>query len=189
VYAQKNNGIDGNRKRTSESWKIMTTKLPGTRQADRIGFPWDLADWVERAELLCWVKEEIETLDWKNPRLVEYLRTHPDYRPRVLLTLLTYAYVTGVYASEDIAEHCYSDPTFRSICASDAPTTREITAFRRENRGLLKWGLQQMLKRALRTQFDVGNGSLAAGLRRYVAVAATTRLDVARHLDGAALAA
>ena len=157
--------------------------LPDRRGTDRIGWPWDLREWAAQDRLLEWAKAEIETLDWQNAKLVAYLHAHPEYRPKMLLTLLTYAYVTGVYAAEDITDQCYSEETLRRICEQYPPTTPSVMNFRRENRGLLKWCLAQVLKRALRENFALGDSLLPAGLRKYIADAALTRLDLARHLD------
>jgi hypothetical protein len=167
----------------------MMTALRPSRQTDRIGFPWDLTEWVRDDTLAEWIRTEIQSLDWDNPLLGEYLRTHPNSHPRLLLTLLLHAYATGIYASEDIVEQCYSNPVFRSICGSEPPTSAVIVNFRRENRGLLKWGLQQILKRALREKYSLGDGPLPPGLRPHVVDAALTRLDLARHLDRSAQAA
>jgi hypothetical protein len=171
-----------------ESADAMMTMPGNPRVADRLGFPWNLTDWIEPERLLRWINEEVEALDWEAPGLVEYLRTHPEYRPQVLMRLLTYAYATGVYASEDIAEQGLSDPTLRAISAPHAPRSTEVATFRRENRGLLKWCLEQVLKRSLRERFLVKEGPLPAGLRRQAVDAALTRIDLARHLDRAAQA-
>ena len=162
---------------------------PPARQTDRIGFPWDLTEWIHSDTLLQWIQAEIESLDWSNPLLGQYLQAHPRFRPKMLLTLLLYAYATGVYASEDIAEQCYSNPAFRAICGPEAAASTEIERVRRENRGLLKRGLQQILKRALRERYSLGDGLLPPGLRPYVENAALARLDLARHLDRSAQAA
>lgn len=167
----------------------MKQVQPPTRHTDRIGFAWDLTEWVESDSLRQWIQQDIDSFDWENPLLVQYLQTHPRYRPKMLLTLLLYAYATGVYASEDIAEQCYSAPAFRSICGPTAPAATEIEKFRRENRGLLKRGLQQILIRSLRKHFSLGDGLLPPGLRPHVENAALTRLDLARHLDRSAQAA
>ena len=55
-----------------------------------------------------------------------------------------------------------------------------------KNRGLLKWLLTEMLKRALRARFGLGDGLLPAGLRRFLVETADVRLDIARHVDRAA---
>src|SRR5215813_8592365 len=152
-------------------------------QSGRLGLPWDLSQWIDKKTLLQWVTEEIDALDWANDELVAHLHLHPDYRPRMLLTLLTFAYATGACESGEIAEGCYQDKTLRLICAGDPPTPTAIARFRRENRGLLKWSLAQLFKRSIKTRFELDDAFFPAGLRRHVMDVAVGRLDVARQLD------
>ena len=108
----------------------------------------------------------------------------PD-RARVLLTVLSYAYCTGVYESEEVSELCGTDATLRQICGEEVPSTRMLDRFRRENRGLLKWVLVQILKRALRARYNLNTSMLPAGLKQHLVDLATERLDLARHMDRA----
>lgn len=148
-----------------------------------MGWPWDLREWVPADRLLAWLQAEINTLDWHNPKLLAYLRAHPGYRPRILLTLLSYAYLTGLYATEDITEQCYSDPTLRQLCGQHPPTATELRLFRRENRGLIRWCLDRMLQRVLRHRFGLREELLPAGWRKCAASTALSRLELARYLD------
>jgi transposase len=164
----------------------LTENMKATPEADpsrRLGLPWDLSQWVDKNTLLHWINEEIDSLDWTNTDLVAYQRSHPDYRPRMLLGLLTYAYATGACESGEIAEGCYQDNILRKICLGEPPTPTAIARFRRENRGLLKWSLAQVFKRAIKTKFEFDDAFFPAGLRRHVLDASVGRLDVARQLD------
>jgi transposase len=156
---------------------------PSAEQGGRFGLPWDVSQWIDKRRLLQWVTEEIEALDWTNAELITYLRAHPDYRPKILLTLLTYAYATGACESGEIVEGCYQDTILRKICGGEPPAPTAIARFRRENRGLLKWSLAQVFKRAFKTKFELDDAFFPAGLRRHVLDAAVARLDVARQLD------
>jgi len=62
------------------------------------------------------------------------------------------------------------------------PRKRDHIAFRRENRGMLRWLLTELFQRALRHKFDL-RGPLPVGLKKRVEEAATTRIDIARHMD------
>jgi transposase len=155
------------------------------QREDRLTLPHDLSEWVEKETLLEWTVGQIEILNWENPQLVKYLETHPQYRPKTLLRLLSFCYATGVFAAEDIEANCFSDVFCRFICESDPPLAREISRFRRENRGLLKWLLAELLKQVLKKKFNLGNTLFPAGLRRFVENVALERLDLARHLDRA----
>ncbi|MCI0745005.1 MAG: hypothetical protein L0Y58_06330 [Verrucomicrobia subdivision 3 bacterium] len=147
--------------------------------------PWDLSEWIERTVLRAWVDEEVGSMDWSNPELIEFLRANPNYRPREVLTLLGYAYATGVYESEEISRLCVADKIMREICAGHFPSTRALERFRRDNRGLLKWVLAQILKRAFRAHYNLQSGLLAAGLKHHLVQLAVERLDLARHMDRA----
>jgi len=161
----------------------LTTDMPASRQSDKAALPWDLTEWIETKQLREWIVEVVESLDWSNPELVEYLRTHPAYRPKLMLKLLVLAYACGIFESEEIVRRCYQDELFRSICANAPPTPAAVARFRRENRGLLKGCLLQLFKRAFKTKFALGDTMLPAGVRRYLEEAAGTRLDVARQMD------
>ena len=152
---------------------------------ERLSVPWNVAEWVDPATIRAWVDEEIATLDWKNPELVKFLRENPKLRARILLTILSYAYCTGVYESEEVSQLCGTDATLRQICGDDVPSTRMLDRFRRENRGLLKWVLVQILKRALRARHNLNTSMLPAGLKQHLVDLATERLDLARHMDRA----
>ncbi len=161
----------------------MTTITPASEGADQLGLPWDLTEWVSAEDLLRWIDEDVATLDWNNPTLVAFLQAHPDFKPKAMLRLLTFAYATGFYSSEDIVQNSYRDKNFFSICEDGVPRSKEIIAFRRENRALLKWFLVQLFKRALRVKFNLGDFLVPPGLKQRLAEAAVTRVDIARHLD------
>jgi len=160
-----------------------TINRPGSGTPNWIQWPWDLRDWVAPELLATWVLAEIDRLAWAHPELKASLRTHPDYRPEALLAMLTYAYLTAVYAAEDIIEQCYTDGTLRQICGGDPPPATVLRAFRRANRGLIRWCLEQVLKRILLQRFGLHQGQLPAEWRRCVEAAAASRLELARYLD------
>lgn len=164
----------------------MTTTLTTEKklqQADQFGLPWDISDLASRKLLLKWIDKQVETIDWTNPNVVTFEAKHPEFRPKVFLRLLTYAYGIGIFASEDVVESCYADEVLRSICENDPPTVRGIMAFRRENRGLLQWFLVEVLKQAIRHNLNAGDFLISPGLKRYLADAAVARIDIARHMD------
>jgi transposase len=169
----------------TDETNIMTVFQPEA-EAEKLQIPLDLSEWCEKAALLAWTKELVETLEWSNANLVAYLRAHPGYEPKIWLHLLIFAYSTGIFESEEIVRLCHADDTFRSICAGVVPSQRELSIFRRENRGLLKSYLTEILKRALREKFALGKALLPAGLRQFLVETATVRLDIARHVDRAA---
>lgn len=161
------------------------TKEPATEEDDRLIIPLDLTEWAAQDVLFKWLNEKIESLNWSNSELADYLARHPQYRPKELLTVLCLAYATGVYASDDIEAKCYRDEPFRSLVGQDIPTIPQIRRFRRENRGLLKWLMTELLRQALKEKYSLGEQLLPPGLRRYLQEVAGERLDLARHMDRA----
>jgi hypothetical protein len=153
-------------------------------EQQRFTLPWDLGDWVDKRLLKEWVTSELDTLNWGDPRLTEYLQKHPQYRPRELLAVCVYAYATGLVESEEIAGQCVREPELRQVCGGYSPSAREISRFRKENRGVIRWVLTQSLKRCLRERFGLGT-LIPPGLRRRIEENASERLDLARHMDRA----
>src|SRR5258706_15712923 len=129
------------------------TKTPATEtsdQVDQLGLPLDLREWVSEKQLLEWIGTELLSIDWKDPNVVEFEQKHPQFRPKMFTTLLTYAYSTGLFSSEDIPEGCYRDEILRTISEGNPPNGRAIVAFRRENRGLLQSFLMELFKQAIK---------------------------------------
>ena len=156
-----------------------------TRMQEDLALPLDLSSWVPSAQLSQWIMSSVATLDWTNAALMELLRKHPDFEPKALLNTMTFAYVLGVFSSDEIARRCSEDTAFRSVRPKLPPVAREIRRFRKENRGLLKWCLVSVLTCVLRTRFIEGESIeiFPAGLRRFLILNATERLDIARHMD------
>ena len=148
--------------------------------------PWDLTEVADSKTLSAWVREEIGSLNWSNPDLVEHLRAHPNYHPRMMLTVLTYAYASGVFESEEILRRCDAEPIYRGMCMEAAPESiSAIRKFRKDNRALLKWGLVQILKRCLAAATGQPGVSVPAGIKRMLVDNAVARLELARHMDRA----
>jgi transposase len=152
---------------------------------EKFSVPLDLTEWIDAQTIRAWVNEEIDTLDWSNPELKKELALHPNLRPRELLTILSYAYAVGIYESEEISRLCTTDRTFRELSGKEVPSHRGLERFRRENRGLLKWILVQVFKRALREKHGLNISLLPSGLKQYLIELATERLNLARHMDRA----
>lgn len=62
----------------------------------------------------------------------------PPYHPRMMVTLLLYAYCTGVFSSRRIMARCQSDAAFRVIVGEDIPDFRTISDFRRIHLPMMK---------------------------------------------------
>ena len=94
--------------------------------------PPDLRDWLDEDHLAWFVIEAIEELD------IEPF--HASYRqdghgaaahdPKMMLTLLAYAYSVGERSSRQIERRCREDVAFRVICANQVPDHATIARFR-----------------------------------------------------------
>lgn len=160
----------------------MRTDAQVIHVGEELALPWDLRNWFESGALRQWVTDEIDTLDWNNPQVVDYLRQRPGFQPKAALCLLAYAYATGVFESEEIERKGNADVDYLAIVGAGwRADARQLTSFRRECRGLLKWALVQLFKRALRAR--LGDFMLPAGLKRRLVDAAVMRLDLAHQMD------
>src|SRR2546430_8744214 len=94
--------------------------------------PPDLHDWLEEDHLAWFVIEAIEELDldafYASYRADGHGRAAHD--PKMMLTLLTYAYCVGERSSRGIERRCREDVAFRVICANQAPDHATIARFR-----------------------------------------------------------
>lgn len=145
--------------------------------------PWDITEWIDRATLLDGIEADIGSLDWNNALLKEFLRANPAFRPRLLLVLMTYSYSMGICESEEILGLYYKDTRLQQLFPEPPLSANVITRFRRENRGLLRWAVNQVMKRALRIHLSLGEAPIPAGLKRALLDAAGARIDVGRQLD------
>src|SRR2546426_4832795 len=92
--------------------------------------PPDLHDWLEEDHLAWFVIEAIEELDldafYASYRADGHGRAAHD--PKMMLTLLTYAYAVGERSSRGIERRCREDVAFRVICANQTPDHATIAA-------------------------------------------------------------
>jgi len=166
--------------------ETATMEVPAmTAREDELSIPLDLSLWVPASQLREWIMSDVATLNWPNEELLELLRQYPEFEPKALLNTMTFGYATGVFSAEEIARHCSEDPAFRGVRPRLPPVASELKKFRKENRGLFKWCLAQVITRALKTQFIEGDSIqvFPPGLRRYIVENAIERLGLARHMD------
>lgn len=147
----------------------------------------DLRHYVSESELLQFCLEAVQALNL-SPEEVKRT-TVDDFRPQMLLTLLTFAYACRSYGSEDIEWSTHHDRTMRYICARTFPQARTLRQFRRQYRPLIERCLQDVLERAWRTAFcpvktDYAFHSwLESRLHAVAALAARQRLQFAVMSD------
>jgi len=108
--------------------------------------PPSLADWVPEDHLAPFVRDVVESLDL---RAIEETYTeergYPPYHPRMMVTLLLYAYCTGVYSSRKIGRQVIDSVAFRFRAAGNSPDFRTISEFRRRHGAALAGLFEQVL--------------------------------------------
>jgi transposase len=94
--------------------------------------PPDLRDWLPEDHLAWFVIEAIEELDLE-PFYASYRADghgRAAHEPKMMLTLLAYAYCVGERSSRGIERRCREDVAFRVICANQVPDHATIARFR-----------------------------------------------------------
>jgi transposase len=74
------------------------------------------------------------------------LRGYPPYHPRMMTTLLLYAYCVGVPSSRKIERRCHEDVAFRVISGNQQPDHTAISEFRRVHLTALAGLFAQVLR-------------------------------------------
>jgi transposase len=96
--------------------------------------PPSLAEWVPEDHLARFVRDVVEHLDL---RAIEASYTeergYPPYDPRMMVTVLLYAYCTGTYSSRKIAAKLIDSVAFRFLAAGNQPDFRTLSEFRRRH--------------------------------------------------------
>jgi hypothetical protein len=119
--------------------------------------PENLSKWFPERGLLHLVLDTVQTVDL--PAAAKRPEGSRILRPEMMLTLLTYCYVSGIYASEDVVRAISHDRTVRYICAHNYPTWEDIRLFRRHHREQLDACLMRVYLRAWTAKFDEGEAS------------------------------
>jgi len=114
--------------------------------------------------------------------LAEARKRKHSATPELLVTLLTYCYSTGLFASRDIEAAVLTDRTLRYLCTGHRLDWRSLRRFRREHRSLLERTLAHVIQRTHR--LGLGNSADDAVERdEQSSLTAITRLDLAVWLD------
>jgi hypothetical protein len=141
----------------------------------------DLREWVSPEALLSWIGEELSALDV--PGRANHAMENETSSPNMMLTILSFAYSTGRFESEDIIHECRADPLFHSLGPGETAWPEDVAHLRRQNRGLLITVLARLLGRAFRQHFGIDSAVLPAKLKQSFHEEAVERLDIARHMD------
>src|SRR5262245_32043961 len=62
--------------------------------------PADLREWIDPTTLSTWIREEVANLDW-DTHFLQCGAQPPEYRPKVILSVLAFACLSQTYGSEE----------------------------------------------------------------------------------------
>lgn len=107
-----------------------------------------LQDWLPEEHLVYFLADLVDQLDLAaiTTGYEQELRGYPPYHPRMMTTLLLYAYTVGIPSSRRIAQRCQEDVAFRVLTANQTPDFRTISAFRKRHLPALQALFVQVLR-------------------------------------------
>lgn len=97
-------------------------------------------EWLADDHLIYFLLDTVGEMDL-TPFFERYRNSvsgQPPFHPRMMVTLLLYAYCKGVFSSRKIMTRCHEDITFRVIVGEDIPDFRTISDFRKDNLSHMK---------------------------------------------------
>lgn len=111
---------------------VMAKGFRPVDRDQRFLLPPDMRDWLPGDRLVWFVLDAVDALDLAAFRAGYKLGRagRAAYDPKMMLTLLIYAYAVGQRSSRQIERLCGVDVAFRLICAQDAPDHATIARFR-----------------------------------------------------------
>src|SRR5207244_2721542 len=121
----------------------------------REGFilPDDLSVYIGKKTLVKLILDAIEGLNARTAPPEAVATGNPNFQPAMMLTLLTYCYATGVYASTDIELNMQHDRMIRYLCAKNYLNLPVLREFRRYSRDRIKECLATVLRRVWELRF------------------------------------
>ena len=109
--------------------------------------PPSIEEWLPEGHLARFVREVAAELDLgaiESTYAEE--RGNPPYHPRLMVTLLLYAYSTGTYSSRRMAAKLVDDVAYRFLAAGNTPDFRTLSDFRKTHGVALSGLFVQVLK-------------------------------------------
>ena len=109
--------------------------------------PPSLEEWLPAGHLARFVREVVSELDLRTIEdSYEEGPGQPPYHPRLMVTLLLYAYSTGTYSSRRMAAKLVDDVAYRFLAAGNTPDFRTLSDFRKTHGVALNGLFVQVLK-------------------------------------------
>lgn len=128
---------------------------PNFRREEReqtLLFPPSLDDYIAEEHPARFVRELVEDLDHRGQLSSLYESYREDgrggkaYHPRVMLTVLLYAYTQGVTSSRRIERECQENLAYRYLAANQSPDHRAIANFRKRHLAAFQGLFRDVLK-------------------------------------------
>lgn len=132
--------------------------------------PENLAELAGNQHLMHLVFEAVNTFYWstRSSRSTTTVVT-PAANPRVLLTVLTYSYAAGIYASGRVTAACAQDQSLRYLAVNLQIDAGQIRLFRGQNREVLRRCLSWVIRRTREMVAHGANASTNGNLAATIA--------------------
>src|SRR5262245_4894103 len=131
----------------------MTTIAQTNLAREGFILPDDLSVYIGKKTLVKLILTAIEDLDARTYGYGAGATGGPAFQPAMMLTLLTYCYATGAYASTDIELGMQHDQMIRYLCAKNYVNLQALREFRRYSRDRIKECLATVLRRVWELRF------------------------------------
>ena len=94
--------------------------------------PCALQEWLPQGHLAYFISDMVDSLDLRafHKRYAGGGSRNQPFHPAMMVTILVYAYATGVFSSRKIARKLHEDVAFRVLAADNFPAHRTIRDFR-----------------------------------------------------------
>jgi len=114
----------------------MSARLVNIDRETPMMFPLDLREWVPKNDIVHFIIDAVEILNLQGFKINSKGTGSKQYPPAMMLSLLIYSYVHGVFSSRKIEESTHLNIAVRYICDNTHPDHDTICSFRRENKEL-----------------------------------------------------
>ena len=131
----------------------MTTIAQTNSAREGLILPDDLSVYIGKKTLVKLILDAIEGLNTRASGSEALATANPEFQPAMMLTLLTYCYATGAYASSDIEFSMQHDQMIRYLCAKNHLGLPVLREFRRYSRARIKECLATVLRRVWELRF------------------------------------